>query len=150
MKRNLGWSRNTAESKLKEASFFLNLFRLAETSEEQVYFLSAFLSAGRSLTAALEKRYRHSYSTWKSGSTNDERELLNLMTQERNDEIHEAGASRGVTICLPTLGTGSESDPATSFMTLKYKGKALPALPLCEEYLSLLRIAIDYVLPAQK
>jgi hypothetical protein len=137
--------------KLREASFFLQRCRETEGGETEIagYFLSAFLSAGRSVANALEKRRTRGYRSWRLTCTEAQRRLLNFMTAQRDDEIHEVGAIRGVTVVVPSILANrttrvvSVSSTATSFITFDYDGKVEAAIPMCEAYLSLLGEALD-------
>jgi hypothetical protein len=122
MSKNRGWSREVGVWKLKAAAFFLDKFRETETFEACVYFLSAFVCAGRSVAVTLDQRMKPEYAKWRKGRTEVEQRLLRFMKDERDEDVHMAGASRGVTVPVPTLGgSAMPSDP--SFITFSFNGK---------------------------
>lgn len=87
--------------KLREAIFFFRHL-YDETSplkletDDLDFFLSAFLSAGRSTIGFFDrmqgKHYRSWFHDWKMGLVDEDRKLLHHMVRQRNLEVHEAGA----------------------------------------------------------
>lgn len=82
--------------KLREAFFFYK--KLSEQylvhpeSEESEFYLSAFLSAGRSVTGFFDERENRSwFDDWKTRLTSEDREFLKYMLRQRNLEVHEEG-----------------------------------------------------------
>jgi hypothetical protein len=65
--------------------------------EEALFFLSAFLSAGRSVTFVLRKEVPANYlgwfEDWRAAQSNDDRELLAYMNEQRVREVHRTGAA---------------------------------------------------------
>ena len=104
--------------KLREAQFFFK--QLAYTKqqvfagdpEEFGYFLSAFLSAARSVTFALQFEEKEKYETWfprwLSSLTDAERELLRHFNEQRVSTVHRAGAE---------VSQSSEPTPMTEIRT---------------------------------
>ena len=94
----------TTPKKLREAKFFLSHMRIESARSTQPdrehfeFYLSAFLSAARSVTGFFEKKTQPKikawWSQWKKDKdrSEDDRRLLNQMTKERDNEVHEAGA----------------------------------------------------------
>jgi hypothetical protein len=88
----------SVRKKLREAFFFYrNLSDHATTfepaNEDVDFFLSAFLSAGRSITSFFyEKKNRIWFQDWEMGLSEEDRKLLNDMVRQRNLEVHEGGA----------------------------------------------------------
>lgn len=82
------------KKKLREAQFFLaKLQRESQTRppsepEATEFYLSAFLSAARSVTFALQYEEKNKYDTWFPGwlerRTSDERKLLDFLKIQRN------------------------------------------------------------------
>lgn len=96
--------RAAAHKKLRQAKFFYS--RLHQTHqkmgrgvepEEFEYYLSAFLTSGRSIILIFEHIDGwKSYDNWKSGletgGRQDDAALLDKMQVERNKEVHKKGA----------------------------------------------------------
>ena len=61
--------------------------------EHLEFYLSAFLSAARSVTDFFEKRNQKAWwSQWRANRSPDDLQLLNQMTKQRDNEVHEEGA----------------------------------------------------------
>lgn len=89
------------EKKLREAHFFFDhLLKVKDgfpaDTEGAEYFLSAFLSAARSVTFVLEAEQKTLYNswfpTWLSGRSTEDQELLSFMNDQRVREVHVRGA----------------------------------------------------------
>jgi hypothetical protein len=91
--------------KLEEAGFFLD--KMSEQEQRLTghrvpfdYYLSAFLSAGRTVDYRLCHEHKAIYKPWRKAwnarITPDENRLIKFMVDDRNDEIHESGSSRTV------------------------------------------------------
>ncbi len=87
--------------KLREAKFFLGRMSEADKSsrldkEDFDFNLSAFLSAGRSVTFFLQVEQKKLYDACFPGRNKapvgDERELLEFMNDQRVAEVHKGGA----------------------------------------------------------
>jgi len=90
--------------KLREARFFLGHMQAEERKpirqapEAFPFYLSAFLSAARSITFVLqaelggEERYRPLFDKWLNGRDEDERDLLKFMNDQRRAEVHILGS----------------------------------------------------------
>ncbi len=88
--------------KLEEARFFLGHLReeigKGASSEPGVfsYYLSAFLSAARSVTWVLQKEAKDPYDAWfpnwRKGLPPGDREFLDYMVEQRNLEVKEGAA----------------------------------------------------------
>jgi hypothetical protein len=91
--------------KLAEADFFLDKLREQEQrltghSEPFDYYLSAFLSAGRTVDYRLRHEHKTIYEPWRNAwnatlSPADDN-LIKFMVDDRNVEVHEGGSSRSV------------------------------------------------------
>jgi hypothetical protein len=91
--------------KLEEAGFFLS--KMSEQEQRLTghrvpfdYYLSAFLSAGRTVDCRLCHEHKAIYKPWRKAwnarITPDENRLIKFMVDDRNDEVHESGSSRTV------------------------------------------------------
>lgn len=158
------------KKKLREAAFFLG--KLAERSglafgdrEEFDFYLSAFLSAARSLDYRLRHEQNPSYATFRAAFDNalstDDQALLKFMVDDRNLEVHESGSSRvqanerlvigssyrdasgTVTVAAPPGAPPAELvRPTFSF---PMNGKPVPVVESCAGYLQILkRLVTDY------
>lgn len=89
------------KKKLREAEFFLNQFNLKSSKiiqEESLdFYLSAFLSASRSVTLVLQVEHKQEYDQifpqWKLRLDENDRELLEFMNDQRVATIHKTGAT---------------------------------------------------------
>jgi hypothetical protein len=94
------------ERKLRETQFFLRLLtaeskKAARNDPESFgFYVSAILSAGRSVTFALQKEEKAKYDAWFpqwwAGRSEDERKLSDFLKGQRNLEQHEDGAPLNV------------------------------------------------------
>jgi hypothetical protein len=95
------------QKKLRETYFFLGqlrekakAFRL--DTEEFEFFLSAFLSAARSVTFALQAEEKEKYDAWLpqwfQNRSEEDQELLEFMRVQRNVEQKRGGAEFSVTL----------------------------------------------------
>ena len=89
----------TIPKKLREARFFFNHMRqsagstrLDQEHEHFEFYLSAFLSAARSVTSFFEHNQKAWWSQWRANMSPDDRQLLNRMRTQRDNEVHEEGA----------------------------------------------------------
>jgi hypothetical protein len=108
----------TVQKKLREARFFLRMMceqelRAFGDKEPFDFFLSAFLSAARSV----DYRLRHEQSalyppwrkTWNTTITAAEDRLMEFMAQDRASEVHEGGSRRvEQQTSIPVFGTYSD------------------------------------------
>jgi hypothetical protein len=90
------------QRKLREAKFFYG--HLARESQQRVfsqpeafaYYLSAFVSAARSVGYVLQKEEKKKYDvwfpSWERSLTSEERKLLKFMNRQRVAEVHSEGA----------------------------------------------------------
>jgi hypothetical protein len=95
-----------AQKKLREARFFLrhleteNRRAVRQEPEAFDYFISAFVSAARCVTFALQAEAKLKYDQWfpglLAGRPEADRKLLNLMVTQRNAEQKQGGADRRV------------------------------------------------------
>lgn len=91
-----------ADNKVAEARFFFNRQKeenkkpFRDEPEAFGCFLSAFLSAARSVTLVLQTEAKETYDDvfprWYEALSNEDRELLEYMKGQRNLDIHKLGA----------------------------------------------------------
>jgi hypothetical protein len=123
------------QRKLREADFFLQ--RLIDERRRSVrnepeaflFYLSAFLSAARSVTLVLQKEEKQRYDAWFpkwfARRSKDERDVCNFMRDQRNVELHETGADvnlSSVSIPYIEIAAGEFGDPLYSFNHLAATG----------------------------
>ncbi|RXZ45438.1 hypothetical protein [Crenobacter cavernae] len=129
------------KNKLHETKFFLHL--LVKESEKLIrnepeafrYYLSAFLSAARSVTFALQseekEKYDKLFSAWMDNRTEEERQLFKLFKNQRNAEQKQGGATVSEALeYIPYVEIRSESlgDPTYSFQWLGPHGTPHPTV----------------------
>ncbi len=110
--------------KIREARFFLARLREAKGSvrldkEDFDFYLSAFLSAGRSVTFALQAEqkgpYDAWYPSWEQSLSERDCEVLRFMNSQRVAELKREGAEVYPVIeyvPVTELGLGNQSHPA--------------------------------------
>jgi len=90
------------KKKLAEASFFLRKMRdsqeaLSVNSDEFGFYISAFVSAGRSVTFVLQAEQKSLYDAWFGGweqaLSAEEQALLEFMRERRNTELKEGDSA---------------------------------------------------------
>ena len=116
------------QKKLHEAKFFLRL--LNQASQEVVrnepeafeFYLSAFLSAARSVTFALQYEEKDKYDAWFpiwfGNRSEDDRQLLNFLKEQRNFIEKRGGADISVVwefIPVTKMRTDNRGYPAYGF-----------------------------------
>jgi len=156
--------------KLQEARFFLG--KMAERGEmafgeheESDFYLSAFLSAGRSVDYRLRHEQGATYLTfresWDNALSPDEQRLMKCMVDDRNFEVHESGSNRAelekripvygsyqdksgkVTVFAPPGTLPAEIIKPTYSFTID--GQQVPVLEASRMYIELLdRLVADY------
>ena len=113
------------QKKLRETQFFFQhlhdkeMEHSLEHSEEFDFFLSAFVSSGRSVTFALQAEQKEAYDRWfpgwKNSLTEKDQDLLSFMNNQRVAEVKKKGAKVHTEIELVPLTevrTRGESHPA--------------------------------------
>jgi hypothetical protein len=109
-------SLDNVEKKIREARFFLDKMadheRLAYNAKEPFdFFLSAFLSACRTIDYRLRCEQNAVYPTWRDAwdakRTASERTLIKFLIDDRNVEVHGSGSSRVVGTEKRELGAGT-------------------------------------------
>jgi hypothetical protein len=115
------------ERKLREALYFLKcLYEKADATvpdpEEILHLLSAFLSAGRSVTFVLQAEAKEAYDSWFFGWWDslsiDEQRLLDMMNKQRVSELHRRGADVRAElrfVPITEIRTGDRRHPAYGF-----------------------------------
>src|SRR5262245_5499594 len=89
--------RDVLHRKLREARYFSGKMnavaqRAAGDPEEFGFLLSAWLSACRSITDALERYHGKWFNDWCVSRTTHEQRLFDFMRVQRNAEVHRDGA----------------------------------------------------------
>lgn len=112
------------ERKPREARFFLGWMHKAKESlaldrEDFDFYLSAFLSAGRSVTFCLQnenkERYDAWFLAWRDALPETDRQLLGFMNGQRVAEVHKLGADvspQVEMVPVPHAGTPALGYPA--------------------------------------
>ena len=155
------------QKKLCEARFFLNHMKESARStrldrEHFEFYFSAFLSAARSVTDFFEKRNQKAWwSQWRANRSEDDRQLLNRMTQQRDNEVHEEGAEVAHQLedvplskietptglhaaYIPSFGE-SWGEPQISLKVYYFTlgGKTVNAIETCQRYAGLPECAVE-------
>ena len=137
------------ERKLREAAYFLGLFETKAATpvrdpEEVLYLLSAFLSAGRSVTFVLQAEHKTAYDAWfppwRDRLETNERKLLEVMNQQRVSELHQTGADvRSELRYMPVIEirTGERAHPAYGFHWCGPPGGPAPRIGRVDHFLEL-------------
>jgi hypothetical protein len=159
----------SVKKKVREAAFFLGKLqecdRLAFGDHEHFdYYLSAFLSAARSVEYRLRYSHDTRYATfrekvWEPGLAPEQQRLLKFMADDRNLEVHEAGSGRSegekripvrsryengsgsMTVFGPPGAPPAEIVKPT--YTFQIDGRQVSVVDYCREYLQLLERLID-------
>ena len=95
-----------AAKKLRESEYFLGLMKTAARprsldSEELGFLLSAFLSSSKSMTESLGKADSAWVTAWRSGRTQEEKDLLEFLRNQRDYAVHVLN-QRGLKITATT------------------------------------------------
>jgi hypothetical protein len=146
------------QKKLRETQFFMSKL-MQEAGSENLdredfsFYLSAFLTAGRSVRDVLKKENSASYTwcrNWEKALSPGEQRLLRFMQKQRNMEVHELGAKTQDDVSMvplahshthsPLLGVfldeGSWIGQKVYYVT--FNGKKEKAVDVCTRYLDLL------------
>ena len=106
--------------------------------------LSAFLSAGRSVTFVLQAELKAAYDNWflpwRDRLETDERELLKVMNQQRVSELKQTGADvRAELQYVPVIEvrTGERTHPAYGFHRCGPPGEPAPRIGRVDHFLEL-------------
>jgi len=148
MSRRQGYNANTMARisqtyrKLREAQFFYRClyeckdraYLLVEDAEEFDFYVSAFLSAGRSVTFVLQAEHKELYDAWfdqwLTKLDRSDRELMDFMNTRRVAELHQKGLDLYTTITIDAemqeTGIG------------KFFGRGHEVWATCRRYLTLL------------
>jgi hypothetical protein len=163
-------STNDVKKKVREAAFFLSKIqeqsRVAFGDHEPFdYYLSAFLSAARSVDYRLRHGHGTKYTAFRENIWNprlalSEQRLLKFMTDDRNLEVHEAGSGRVQgEVRIPIRGRYEDGSGSsiTAFgppgvppaevikptYTFDLDGHHAPVVESCSEYLRLLERLVE-------
>jgi hypothetical protein len=159
--------------KLFEAGFFLR--KLADIRWQVAFpepeafecYLSAFLSAARSVTWVLQAEQKQGYDTWypvwKDALSVDERDLLSHFNEQRVQAVHRAGAEvnrgtesltmheflsaasrQGMHIEIWNGPIGNEQPTfSRPIATFKVNGTDAEVVEVCSQYLALLTRLVE-------
>jgi len=119
--------------KLREVLFFYCHLSHGKTvvepeREDVDFFLSAFLSAGKSVIGFFdEEQNRAWFDSWKMGLVEDDRKLLKDMMHQRNLEVHEGGAD-----VIPEFEVApvNSRDTSPGYENSTFARLPVPALPV--------------------
>jgi hypothetical protein len=111
--------------KLREAEFFLG--RMMEHEQQLIgdrepfdFYLSAFLSAARTVDYRLRHEQNPTYKAWRerwdSSLTGEENALIKFMVDDRNFEVHESGSTRSLGSQVKEFGGGVHRLGASEMM----------------------------------
>jgi hypothetical protein len=109
---------DSVEKKIREAAFFLQKMKQLEDlafgdSERFDFYLSAFLSAARSIDYRLRHDHSPEYPIWRetwNAQNPQHQTLLKFMAGDRAAEVHESGSERSVKIVeKPIYGSYSDA-----------------------------------------
>ena len=158
------------QKKLREAKFFLGHMRIESARSTRLdrehfeFYFSAFLTAARSVTGFFEKKKQKAWwSQWRTHKdrTDHDRQLLNRMTKQRDNEVHEEGADvshQMEDVSLSKIETPSglhavyvssfgepwgEAQIAMKVYYFKVGGKPVNAVETCQRYVGLLERAVE-------
>jgi mRNA-degrading endonuclease YafQ of YafQ-DinJ toxin-antitoxin module len=154
------------QKKLREAKFFLGHMSQSARStrldhEHLEFYLSAFLSAARSVTDFFEHKQQAWWKANRDSKSSEDLRLLNQMTKQRDNEVHEEGADLShqvgdVPLSKIETPSGLHAAYAPSSgepwgevkvgMKVYYfmlGGKAVPVIETCQRYVGLLERAVE-------
>jgi hypothetical protein len=131
------------QKKLREAKFFLRSLNQASQEvfrnepEASEFYLSAFLSAARSVTFALQYEEKDKYDawfpTWFSNRSEDDRRLLNFLKEQRNF-VEKCGGAEISVVCefipITEVKTDNRGHPAYGFHWIGPPGTPPPRVGL--------------------
>jgi hypothetical protein len=109
---------DSVDKKLREAEFFLTKMREQEDrpfgdKEPFDFYLSAFLSAARSVDYRLRYEQKATYKPWReqwNGAHREEDALIKFFVGDRRIEVHESGSGRNVKrASIPVRGQYSDA-----------------------------------------
>jgi hypothetical protein len=166
---------DAAQKKLREARFFLihleleNRRTVRNEPEAFDYFISAFVSAARSVTFALQAEEKAKYDQWFSGRLKslpeEDQQLFKLMVSQRNAEQKQGGGDRRIEWeYLPVTELSTEALGGRVYWSgppgappprvgrpvryLDHAGQESEALSACKRYYALLSELVDSFIKA--
>jgi hypothetical protein len=152
------------QKKFRETKFFFDHMSKSARStrldhDHLEFYLSAFLSAARSVTDFFESQAW--WGRWKAIQSAADILLLKQMTKQRDGEVHKEGADvshqvEDVPLSKPETPSGLHAAYAPSFgepwgeVKVGWKvycfmlgGKAVPVIETCQRYVGLLERAVE-------
>ncbi len=131
------------QKKLREARFFLRLLNqesqvpVRNEPEAFEFYLNAFLSAARSVTFALQHeekdKYEAWFQTWLSNRSEEDRQVLNFLRNQRNYAEKRGGAEVNVIweyVPITEVRTDNRGHPAYGFHWFGPPGTPPPRIGL--------------------
>ncbi|MGH9960113.1 MAG: hypothetical protein ACREBC_23825 [Pyrinomonadaceae bacterium] len=164
---------DASRHKLREAQFFLaHLARVAKqtfpaNAEEFHFYLSAFLSAARSVTFVLQfeeaATYKSWFSQWQTNQTTEDRDLLQRFNDQRVNVVHHAGADTSEStefVPIAEVQIGGPGQPVYAFFwpgvpgtpppqvarrlyTIRLSNSESEVIVACRRYLGLLEKLVE-------
>jgi hypothetical protein len=131
---------STVHKSLSEADFFLGKMREQEerffgNKEPFDYYLSAFLSVGRSVDYRLRHEQGAIYKPWRAAWDGDlapaENALIKALVDDRNTEVHGSGSGRSVGKEGVEFGIGEHRLPGGGGMMTIGGPPGMPPAVLC-------------------
>jgi len=118
---------HNVEKKVREARFFLDQMRQQERrafgdKEPFDFYLSAFLSAARTVDYRLRHEQPATYPAWRSEVWNAahpaQDDLIKFMSEDRRIEVHESGSDRITQTKEIKIGVGGSYSDASGMLTM--------------------------------
>jgi hypothetical protein len=137
------------ERKLREAAYFLRSLSEKASApvrdpEEVLHLLSAFISAGRSVTFVLQAEAKEAYDSWFPGwrdrLSTEEQQLLAAMNEYRVSELHRTGADVRAElryVPITEIRTSERQGPAYGFHWFGPPGTPPPTLGRLDHFFEL-------------
>ena len=125
--------------------------RLPINEKEAGYYLSAFLSAARSVTFALQAEGKEAYDTvfsgWFGRLTSAQKDLFKQMNEDRVEEVHKTGARKENIEKKLIVKNKTTSDAVIAWPVLHFSSTSKEVLDSAKEYLGLLNDLVAAVEP---
>ena len=137
------------DRKLREAGYFLRCVcdkaaAPVGNPEEVLHLLSAFLSAGRSVTFVLQAEAKDEYDAWfpgwQGGLSSEEQRLLGAMNRHRVSELHRTGADVRAElryVPITEIRTKDRRHPAYGFRWFGPPGTPAPTIGQVDHFVEL-------------
>lgn len=129
---------DSTQKKLREAKFFLGCLRKRDRvappeREEFEFYLSAFLSAARSVTFALENEEAENYKKWKGAwptlLTTGDKKFLDAMVKQRNIAQKQGGVPVAVNWEFVPIIQAKRDERGQTMYGLQWFGPVTASMP---------------------